>query len=181
MNPRRPLRLLRGPTGAIDDKASSQWFADQFQIATAEAWLAADEVEQAIAILAQSPSWPLPKPDCYWPRHCDVPAASEPVPRSWYAYQPIPSRSRRALSVRLWLLQAEVAVEQGNYDRADVLVDRALRTAVREQLRVIVASAGKWLRSFVAQEPGLSRRYSAFLASLPRGCDIECPAQYQAG
>jgi DNA-binding CsgD family transcriptional regulator len=65
------------------------------------------------------------------------------------------------------LLQAEVAVEQGNYDRADVLVDRALRTAVREQLRSAVASAGKWLRSFVAQEPSLSRRYSAFLASAP--------------
>jgi LuxR family maltose regulon positive regulatory protein len=58
-----------------------------------------------------------------------------------------------------------VAVEHGNYDRADLLVDRALRTAVREQLRSTIASAGKWLRSFVAQEPGLSRKYSTFLTS----------------
>jgi LuxR family maltose regulon positive regulatory protein len=69
--------------------------------------------------------------------------------------------------VQLWLLQAEVAAEQSHYERADALVDRALRAAAREQLRATVASTGRWLRPFVAQEPGLSRRYSAFLASSP--------------
>jgi LuxR family transcriptional regulator, maltose regulon positive regulatory protein len=165
--PEAALRLLRRPTGAIDDKASSQWFADQFHIATAEAWLAADEVERAIAILATEPESAAAEARLLLAkalrRAGRIRAGAEVlvrVPTDPVAISP-------STQVRLWLLQAEVAVEQGNYDRADVLVDRALRTAVREQLRVVVASAGKWLRSFVAQEPGLSRRYSAFLASLP--------------
>jgi LuxR family maltose regulon positive regulatory protein len=165
--PEAALRLLRGPTGAIDDKASSQWFADQFQIAAAEAWLAADEVEQAIAILATEPESAAAEARLLLAkalrRAGRIRAGAEVlvrVPTDPVAISP-------STQVRVWLLQAEVAVEQSNYVRADVLVDRALRTAVREQLRVVVASAGKWLRSFVAQEPGLSRRYSAFLASLP--------------
>ena len=60
-------------------------------------------------------------------------------------------------------------------------MDRALRTAAREQLRVTVASAGKWLRSFVAQEPGLSRRYSAFLASLPEVATSNVQPSTRAG
>jgi LuxR family maltose regulon positive regulatory protein len=165
--PEAALRLLRGPTRAIDDQTSSQWFADQFRIATAEAWLAADEVDQAIATLDTEPELAaaearliLAKALRRAGRFRAGAEALARVPTDPVAISP-------NTQVRLWLLKAEVAVEQGNYDRADVAVDRALRTALREQLRATVASAGKWLRSFVAQEPGLSRRYSAFLASLP--------------
>ena len=165
--PEAALRLLRGPTRAIDDQTSSQWFADQFRIATAEAWLAADEVDQAIATLDTEPELAAAEARLILAkalrRAGRFRAGAEVlarVPTDPVAISP-------NTQVRLWLLKAEVAVEQGNYDRADVAVDRALRTALREQLRATVASAGKWLRSFVAQEPGLSRRYSAFLASLP--------------
>ncbi len=68
--------------------------------------------------------------------------------------------------VHCWLLRAGLAVEQGDHERAELLVDRALRAAAREQLRTTVASAGAWLRSFVARDPGLSGRHSAFLASI---------------
>src|SRR4029453_18539029 len=68
---------------------------------------------------------------------------------------------------RRWLLQAELAIEQGNYEQAQLLVDRALRTATREQLRATVGWAGTWLRAFVARDSGLSHRHAAFLASLP--------------
>jgi len=165
--PEAALRLLRGPTRAVDDQAFSQWFADQFRIATAEAWLVADEVDQAITTLDTEPELAAAEARLILAkalrRAGRIRAGAEVlarVPTDPVAISP-------NTQVRLWLLQAEVAVEQGNYDRADVTVDRALRTAVREQLRATVASAGKWLRSFVAQEPGLSRRYSAFLASLP--------------
>ena len=165
--PEAALRLLRGPPRAVDDQAFSQWFADQFRIATAEAWLVADEVDQAITTLDTEPELAAAEAKLILAkalrRAGRIRAGAEVlarVPTDPVAISP-------NTQVRLWLLQAEVAVEQGNYDRADVTVDRALRTAVREQLRATVASAGKWLRSFVAQEPGLSRRYSAFLASLP--------------
>jgi len=165
--PEAALRLLGGPTRVIDDQASNQWFTDQFQIATAEAWLAADDVERAIATLAIEPELAAAEARLLLAkalrRAGRIRASAEVlvrVPTDPVAISP-------STQVRLWLLQAEVAVEQGNYDRADILVDRALRTGAREELRVIVASAGKWLRSFVAKEPGLSRRYSAFLASLP--------------
>ena len=165
--PEAALRLLRGPPRAVDDQAFSQWFADQFRIATAEAWLVADEVDQAITTLDTEPELAAAEAKLILAkalrRAGRIRAGAEVlagVPTDPVAISP-------NTQVRLWLLQAEVAVEQGNYDRADVTVDRALRTAVREQLRATAASAGKWLRSFVAQEPGLSRRYSAFLASLP--------------
>ena len=164
--PDTALRLLHKP-GAMDLETSSQWFADQFQIAAAEAWLAVDDVDQAIATLDTEPELAAAEARLILAkalrRAGRFRAGTEVlarVPTDPVAISP-------STQVLLWLLQAEVAVEQGNYDRADVAVDRALRTAVREQLRATVASAGKWLRSFVAQEPGLSRRYSAFLASLP--------------
>jgi LuxR family maltose regulon positive regulatory protein len=164
--PDTALRLLHKP-GVMDLETSSQWFADQFQIAAAEAWLAVDDVDQAIATLDTEPELAAAEARLILAkalrRAGRFRAGTEVlarVPTDPVAISP-------NTQVRLWLLQAEVAVEQGNYDRADVAVDRALRTAVREQLRATVASAGKWLRSFVAQEPGLSRRYSAFLASLP--------------
>ena len=164
--PDTALRLLHKP-GAMDLETSSQWFADQFQIAAAEAWLAVDDVDQAIATLDTEPELAAAEARLILAKALRrvgrFRAGTEVlagVPTDPVAISP-------STQVRLWLLQAEVAVEQGNYDRADIAVDRALRTAVREQLRATVASAGKWLRSFVAQEPGLSRRYSAFLASLP--------------
>jgi LuxR family maltose regulon positive regulatory protein len=64
------------------------------------------------------------------------------------------------------LLEAQFAAEKGNRERAKLLVDRALRTAEREQLRTTVGSAGPWLRSFVARESELSRRHSGFLTSV---------------
>jgi LuxR family maltose regulon positive regulatory protein len=165
--PEAALRLLRRRTEAIDSETSSQWFADQFRIATAEAWLAAGEVEQAIATLAPEPELADAEARLLLVRALRLAGRFNDA-REMLARVPTdPVAISLSTQVRLWLLQAEVAVEQGSYDRADVLVDRALRTAAREQLRVTVAYAGKWLRSFVAQEPSLSRRYSAFLASAP--------------
>ena len=72
-----------------------------------------------------------------------------------------------ATQVQRWLLVAQLAVESGNFRRAELLVDRALRVATREQLRMTVAMAGGWLRSIAVRDSGLSARHSAFLASVP--------------
>jgi len=165
--PDAALRLLRPPAELNDSETSSSWFADHVRIAIAEAWLAAGEVERAIGTLDPEPQLAVADARLVMVKALRLAGRFQAGTELLARVPTDPVEISLSTQVRLWLLQAEVAAEQGNYDRADVLVERALRTATREQLRSTVASAGRWLRSFVAQEPGLSQRYSAFLASVP--------------
>jgi len=74
--------------------------------------------------------------------------------------------------VRRLLLAAELAASQGNDERAELHVDRALRVAAKEQLRISVTFAGDWLRSFVRRNAELAARHSAFLKSIPEQCRL---------
>jgi LuxR family transcriptional regulator, maltose regulon positive regulatory protein len=164
--PEIALRSLQS-VDMIDSHIPAGWLADQLLIARAQAWLAAGEPQHAIATLS-------PEPDC-------APAEAKLIlARSLLRIGNLvaaASTAARVLSdsagisltcqVKQWLLAAELAVLQGNCDRAELLADRALRVAAREQLRMTVAMAGSWLRSTVGRDPGLSARHSAFLASLP--------------
>ena len=165
--PETALRMLRRPTEVIDSEPSSQWFSDQFRIAAAEAWLAAGEIDQALATLVPEPELAAAEAKLLMVRALRLGGRFREATEVLARVPSDPVALPLISQVGLWLLQAEVAAEQSHYDRADALVDRALRAAAREQLRATVASAGRWLRPFVAQEPGLSRRYSAFLASTP--------------
>ena len=159
------LRLLS--RGRIDSQRAAGWFADRLLIATAEAWLAAGDPQQAIATLTPEPELAAAEARLILARSLlrtgDLPAAEMMVAR-------IPSDpvvSTLAAQVRRWLLVAQLAAEQGNFQRAELSLDRALRVATREQLRMTVAMAGGWLRSIAVRDSGLSARHSAFLASLP--------------
>jgi LuxR family maltose regulon positive regulatory protein len=176
--PETALRLLQGPTRAIAAETSSHWFADQFRIAMAEAWLAAGEPERAIAALTPEPELALVDARLLLVKARRLSGSFRAATELLMRVPSDPMEISLITQVRLWLAQAELALEQGNYDRADVLVDRALRTAAREQLRSVTRSAGRWLRSFVAREPVLSRRYSGFLASVP---DLAVPSTLQPG
>jgi LuxR family transcriptional regulator, maltose regulon positive regulatory protein len=164
--PEAALRLL----GAIVtmDALPCGWFADQFAVVTAEAWLAAGEPQQAIAALR-------PKPEHV---HADarlVLARALRLAGDFEAAEQVlagvPSDvvgMSLVNQVKRSLLAAELAVQRGDRKRAEFLVDHALRSASREQLRSTVGSGGGWLRPYVAREPDLSDRYSAFVASVPR-------------
>jgi LuxR family maltose regulon positive regulatory protein len=161
--PESALRLLHAAAATT----ASPWFADQFRIARAEAWLAVGEPQQAIATLSPEPDLASAEARLILARtwrlagdSCAAEAILKAAPLDPIA---IPLINQ----VQCWMLQAELAYEQGNGERAELLVDRAIRTAEREQLRSTISWAGPWLRSFVAREPGLSSRYSAFLTSLP--------------
>jgi LuxR family maltose regulon positive regulatory protein len=170
--PETALRLLH-PV-----ETSSRWFADQFRVARAEAWLAAGEPQQAIATLSPEPE--LARADgrlilvAALRRAGDLAAAEQMLAR----VPSDPIEISLISQVKRLLLQAELAVEHGNRERVRLLVDRALRAAAREQLRSAVGSAGAWIRSLVAAGPDLLRRYSAFLASLP---EVAMPAAQQRG
>jgi LuxR family maltose regulon positive regulatory protein len=165
--PETTLRLLSS-IGRIDSQIAAGWFPDRLLIARAEAWLAAGEPQQAIATLTPEPELAPAEARLILARSLlrlgDLPAAEMTVAR-------IPSDpviiTTLATQVQRWLLVAHLAVENGNFRRAELLVDRALRVAAREQLRMTVAMAGDWLRSIVARDSGLSARHSAFLASVP--------------
>jgi LuxR family maltose regulon positive regulatory protein len=164
--PETGLRLLSS-VGRIDSQMAAGWFADQLLIARAEAWLAAGEPQQAIATLTPEPELAPAEARSILTRSLlrlgDLPAAEMMVAR-------IPSDPvviTLATQVQRWLLVAQLAVEQGNFRRAELLVDRALRVATREQLRMTVAMAGGWLRSIAVRDSDLSARHSAFLASVP--------------
>jgi LuxR family maltose regulon positive regulatory protein len=127
----------------------------------------AGEPQQAIAAL-------IPEPDLAategkliiakaWRNLNDLPAADAimaKVPSD-------PAAISIMAQVRRLLLAAELAASQGNDERAELHVDRALRVAAKEQLRISVSLAGDWLRSFVRRNAELAARHSAFLKSIP--------------
>jgi LuxR family transcriptional regulator, maltose regulon positive regulatory protein len=162
--PETALRLLKSAS-TLD--TPNGWFADQFLVASAEAWLAAGEPRRAIATLTPEPAQALAEARLILSRALreigDLRAAEVMLTR----VPSDPTAISLITQVQRCLLQAELAVAQGRYERVELLVDRALRAAAREQLRTTVSSAGGWLRSFVARDSGLSDRHSAFLASIP--------------
>ena len=164
--PETTLRLLSS-MGRIDSQIPAGWFADRLLIARAEAWLAAGEPQQAIATLTPEPELASAEARLILARSLlrigDLPAAETMVAR----IPPDPVGTTLATQVQRTLLVAQLAVEQGSIQRAELLVDRALRVATREQLRMTVAMAGGWLRPIAVRDSDLSARHSAFLASVP--------------
>jgi LuxR family transcriptional regulator, maltose regulon positive regulatory protein len=166
--PESALRVLH----AVDAETSGSWFADQFRIATAEAWLATGEPQQAIAALSPEPELAPAEAKLTLVRALRLVGELGAAEKVLEGVPSDPATIPLITQVQRWMLAAELAFEQGNRERAELLADRALRAAAREQLRTTVALsdhgwAGSWLRAFVAREPGLSRRYSAFLATVP--------------
>ena len=163
--PETALRLLHA--GGTDAQVTSGWFADQFLVASAEAYLAAGEPQQAIAAL-------IPEPDlagaegklitakALW-RLSDLPAAEATLAK----VPSDPAAISITTQVQCLLLAAELAAAHGNDERAQLDVDRTLRIAAKEQLRTSVGLAGNWLKSFVGRNADLAARHSAFLKSIP--------------
>jgi LuxR family maltose regulon positive regulatory protein len=166
--PETALRLLHA--GGTDGQVTSGWFADQFVVASAEAYLAASEPQQAIVTL-------IPEPDlagdeaklitakALW-RLYDLPAAEATLAK----VPSDPAAISITTQVQRLLLAAELAAAHGNDERAQLDVDRTLRIAAKEQLRTSVGLAGDWLKSFVGRNADLAARHSAFLKSIPEQC-----------
>jgi LuxR family transcriptional regulator, maltose regulon positive regulatory protein len=164
--PETALRLLESAS-MMDCEIVDGWFADQFLLARAESLLAVAEPQQAIALLTPAPELAAAEARLILVRAAQL-AGDRHAAKQMLGQVPSDPVAMSIMSqTRRWLLQAELATEQGNYEQAQLLVDRALRTATREQLRATVGWAGSWLRAFVARDSGLSHRHAAFLASVP--------------
>jgi LuxR family transcriptional regulator, maltose regulon positive regulatory protein len=164
--PETALRLLESAS-MMDCEIVDGWFADQFLLARAESLLAAAEPQQATAVLTPAPELAATEARLILVRAAQL-AGDRPAAKQMLAQVPSDPVAMSIISqTRRWLLQAELAIQQGNHEQAQLLVDRALRTATREQLRTTVGWAGSWLRAFVERDSRLSHRHAAFLASLP--------------
>jgi LuxR family maltose regulon positive regulatory protein len=72
----------------------------------------------------------------------------------------------RALQLQGWLLDARLAHERDQLDRAILLVERALRAARAEELRGPLAGHGAWLRWFLDRDGAALGEHRPFVLSL---------------
>ena len=163
--PNAALKLLHHDAN-IGRKISTGWFAEQFTLAEAEAYLAGGEAREAIAILTGAPLLASAEASMLIAR---AHRAAGDLTAADAALDKMPWTSigdALATEVRRWLLLAQLHVERNDIQVAELLVDRALRAAAGEELRGTVRQADGWLRSFVARDAHLLLRHSAFLGSL---------------
>ena len=74
-------------------------------------------------------------------------------------------REPLALQIQAWLLESRLEDDRGKHDRARMVLDRALRSATAEQMRLPVMRERRWLRGCVDRDPGLQRSHRDFLST----------------
>ena len=79
------------------------------------------------------------------------------------------ARDRAPEHVRLqaWLADAQLSHETGDRQSADRLLERALRLAAGEQVRLPFLMEGSWIRDGLAENPGLARAYRQLVSQGP--------------
>ena len=164
-----PEVAVRQLTDLRQTQAAAQagWLADRSTVALAEAQLAAGDPQRALAALTPEP------------RHAWVEARALAASARYLVGD---RRGARALLaavgdgtadaplpavVQIWSLDAQLASEMGESERALSLVGRALRAADREGLRSALSRATPWLPVFANRYPDQFRPHRAFLTSLP--------------
>ena len=76
------------------------------------------------------------------------------------------------VQIQAWLLESRLAADRGDVDRARLVVDRALRCASAEGMRLPLMRDWRWLRGFVHRDTALRRAHRDFLAS----CQVDSAA-----
>jgi LuxR family maltose regulon positive regulatory protein len=178
--PEASLRLLAEATGAAWATGNTEWFRDLLAVDSAEFLIAAGEPQRALALVT-----PLP------PR-----AASESSVLAAVARLDIGDmRGARAvlgtvvpaligapvgLQIRSWLIEARLAQDHGDAERARLLIDRALRVGGAEELRRPFAHDWTWLRSYLDRDVSLLREHRGFVESFASARYRRAPARIPA-
>jgi LuxR family maltose regulon positive regulatory protein len=152
-----------GVSGSILSDATSGWFGEQLWLARIEAELNASQPTQALRLLRES-GLSGAEAQVLRARALIVlgdPTAAGAVLRT----RPI-ERLGVLTQIQLELVQAWLAHGRGDRRHQRSLIDRALRTAGREELRTPIAWAKSWLQAAIASDRELLRRHGSFLASI---------------
>jgi LuxR family maltose regulon positive regulatory protein len=173
-----------GPVAALVDRARhgwspAPWLEQRLLLAQSQAHLAQGNFASAAEAARQAGA-------------DSSPGAAAALARAWLASGNVQG-ARRALAggsaagdrvpdhVRLqaWLADARLSHEVGDRRNADRLLERALRLAAGEQVRLPFLMEGSWIRDGLGENPGLARAYRQLLNQGPssRGG----PARSRAG
>ena len=150
----------------VDRESPAGWLVDLVSSVVAEAWLASGEPHEALAVVTLGlPPGSLERAvmtatAC---RHIgDVRGAGAALTSVGHDLH----RSPRATQIQGWVLDARLALDRGQADRATVLVERALRSASSEDLRRPLAADAVWLRWFLDRDGSALRDFRPFVSSL---------------
>jgi LuxR family maltose regulon positive regulatory protein len=161
-----------GPVAALADRARHGWspppWLDQrLLLAQSQAHLAqgniasaveaarragADSSLEAAAALARA-----------WLAGGNVPGARRALAGGSAARDQVPEHVR----LQVWLADAQLSHETGDRRSADRLLERALRLAAGEQVRLPFLMEGSWIRDGLAENPGLARAYRQLVSQGP--------------
>jgi LuxR family maltose regulon positive regulatory protein len=180
---RRPDAATRILAQTLDSNVDpvTGWPSAALTTARADMLLAADEPRRALAVLT-----PLPDPAAVEAsvvtaagRHAigDLRGAAAVLGSVMCALESAPL----ALQVRAWFLEARLARDRGQQERALTLVDRALHAAAAEDLRAPVLRDWSWLRTLVDHDPTLTRMHRDFLVALREVAVAKTPAPGPSG
>ena len=149
-----------------DAEACSEWLAALLSSVSAEAMLAAGEPQQALALvtsgLAAGSAERAVLTAAARRDIGDVRGAAAALASAAYDLPGAP----RAIQLRGWVLEARLADDRGQVERARQLVARALRAASAEELRRPLVPDAAWLRWFLDRNGELVRDHRSFVASL---------------
>jgi len=174
--PDAATRLLAGVSeGALAPQTG--WLTDLVTITRAEALLASGEPQRALAAVTPVPGWAVVEASV-------VAAAARLRIGDARGAQAVLAavvadleRAPLARQIQAWLLEARLAAGRGDHDRARLMVDRAVRSASAEQIRLPLIRDWRWLRGFVHQDPALLRSHREFLST----CEIDEAAPPRRG
>ena len=150
----------------LDSGELSAWLSGQVTVVMAEALLASGEPQQALALVTsgldvesteRAVLTALARRDIG-----DLRGASAAVASVAQGLRDAP----RATQLQAWLLEARLAHERRELDRAMLLVERVLRSASAEGLRRPIAGDGGWLRWFLDRDGTPLRDHRPFVQSL---------------
>ncbi len=148
----------------IPSAAVIGWFGDQLSLARVEAELNAFQPSQALRLLRESGLSTGAESSVLRARALIQLGDLAAVGATLRACPIEPTGV--VTQIQLELVESWLAHAHGDRRRERALIDRALRTACREELRTPVAWAKSWLQTAVTADRELLRRHGPFLASI---------------
>ena len=164
--PETALRLLPRTGEASTAAGSTGWGVALLTLAAADALVAAGEPLAALHLVVPGPASTPVANGVLAARALAALGEVSGARGALAAVSPDLSRAPLDVQVEHWLLEARLAEEAGSFERARLLVRRALRVSGREQLRRPCARESAWLVPLVERDAALRREYGGFLTRL---------------
>ena len=143
-----------------------EWLTGLVTVVTAEALLASGEPQQALAAVTVGLSAGSPERAVLTAlARRDIGDVRGAAAAMASTADDLP-RAPRATQLQGWMLQARLAFDRGQSERANLLVERLLRAASAEGFRRPLADEGEWLRWFLDRDGAALRSHRPFVRSL---------------